>query len=124
MNNAHCLVVSTIGEKQRLDVYLQRQFPQYSRSFFGDLCTHGKVKVNSIERSKNFKVANGDVIDANIELKIDEGNLTPENIPLDILYEDENIIAINKPMSMVVHPAVGSPNGTCKLQILYLRTCT
>ena len=105
--------------KERLDVYLAGEFKQYSRSFLSDLCEKGRVSVNGKQQMKNFKVNKGDKVVIDIDIKDDTSTVTPEYIPLDILYEDEHIIAVNKPNGMVVHPAVGSPNGTFVNALLY-----
>jgi 23S rRNA pseudouridine1911/1915/1917 synthase len=83
----------------------------FSRSAIGDLCDRGLVLVNNKKEKKNHRLSNGDKIVVEIEPK-PETSVQAEDIPLDILYEDEFIIAVNKPYGMVVHPAPGSPNGT------------
>ena len=106
--------------KERLDTYLAQTFPQFSRSYLSDLCEKGKVEVNSkVQKMKSYKVSIGDTISVDIELVKPDTTVVPEYIPLDILYEDEHIIAINKPKGMVVHPAPGSPNGTFVNALLY-----
>jgi len=92
-----------------------------SRSFYNSLCQRGAVFVNGKEASKGQKINCGDQIeyeDAD-ESNSCESAVQPEDIPLDILYEDEHIIAVNKPPGMVVHPAPGSPNGTFVNALLY-----
>lgn len=106
-------------KKERLDSYLVTLLPQYSRSYLSDLCEKGLVFVNDKAQTKSFKVTNGDKISVDIEDKVAVSKVEPEYIPLDILYEDEHIIAINKPSGMVVHPAPGSPNGTFVNALLY-----
>lgn len=106
------------SEKQRIDVYLSTVMPSRSRSFLGDLCDKGLVTVNDKKVTKSFKVVGGDVISMEIEEK-EVSKVTPEDIPLDILYEDDDIIAINKPQGMVVHPAPGSPNNTFVNALLF-----
>lgn len=83
------------------------------------LCDKGKVTVNGKIEGKAYKMGNGDNVHVDIDVKEDKSVVTPEYIPLDILYEDEHIIAINKPNGMVVHPAPGSPNGTFVNALLY-----
>lgn len=104
--------VQPVDAKLRLDTYLSNRYKSYSRSFFGNLCERGEVLVNNKPQDKGYKVHGGDVILANIIETRSTNSIEPENIPLDILYEDDHILAINKPNGMVVHPAVGSPNGT------------
>jgi len=105
-------------DKQRLDIYLANTLPEHSRSFLSDLCEKGSVLVNDKIQSKKYRVSCGDYIKIEIENK-ETSSVEPENIPLDILYEDEHIIAINKPPGMVVHPAPGSPNNTFVNALLY-----
>lgn len=112
------LLVPDGVEKQRLDAFLSNALPKYSRSYFADLCEKGNVVVNDIPKGKNYKLSAGDVVGVTLVEK-EVSAVTPENIPLDILFEDDYIIAINKPAGMVVHPAVGSPNGTFVNALLY-----
>jgi 23S rRNA pseudouridine1911/1915/1917 synthase len=119
--NSYRLVVedmSTGEEKTRLDAYLASQLKQYSRSFLSDLCDQGSVTVNKKPKGKNFKVKIGDAIELAITPK-EATSVTPENIPLNILFEDDDIIIVNKPPGMVVHPAPGSPNNTFVNALLF-----
>lgn len=96
----------------RLDRYLAEHLSDYSRSRIQDLIAQGNVKVNSkIQTSKKIAVGAGDII----EITIPEAQpleLQATDIPLDILYEDEHLIIINKPAGLVVHPAAGHENDT------------
>eukprot|EP01041_Mallomonas_annulata_P012010 gene12010-25160_t len=112
-------VVGKETSKQRLDQYLVTLLPDLSRSYIGELCEEGHVLVNDRKRAKNHKISSEDNISVTVESKISSITVQPENIPLDIIYEDEHIIAINKPPGMVVHPAPGSPNGTFVNALLY-----
>ncbi len=100
------IIVPPEISKERLDVYLTKELPNYSRSFIGNLCEKGNVLVNSIIKPKNCKISSGDIIDLNIIMQ-DDSKIIPENIPLDIIYEDNHILVINKSPGMVVHPAPG-----------------
>jgi 23S rRNA pseudouridine1911/1915/1917 synthase len=95
----------------RLDKLLPLRFPHHSRTYFHYLIERGCVLVNGKQLKKREKVKAGDEIDVCF-LLTEEISLEPEAIPLDILYEDDAVIAINKPMGMVVHPAPGHPRGT------------
>ena len=121
INQQHHEFISTAdNSKQRLDVFLSDAFEQqYSRSFLSDLCDKGLVNVNGKPQGKSYKVGKSDKVQVDIAVKIDDSSVAPECIPLDVLYEDEHIIAVNKPNGMVVHPAVGSPNGTFVNALLY-----
>ncbi|MFN0065543.1 MAG: RluA family pseudouridine synthase, partial [Chlamydiales bacterium] len=95
----------------RLDKLLAAHFPQYSRTYFQQLISDNLVLVNGDVVKKRTLVTEGDEIEVEFALT-PEISLEPENIPLDILYEDEEMIAVNKPAGMVVHPAVGNWTGT------------
>ena len=114
----HDFTVAEGTSRQRLDQFLVTLLPQLSRSYIGDLVEKGFVEVDEVKRSKNYKVSPGESITVSIASK-DVSTVKPENIPLDILFEDDHIIAINKPPGMVVHPAPGSPNGTFVNALLY-----
>jgi len=105
--------------KQRLDQYITTVMPNLSRSLIGNLCDQGLVVVNEKSRAKHYRVSPMDNIIVTMEnLEVSE-SVAAENIHLDILYEDEHILAINKPAGMVVHPAPGSPNGTFVNALMY-----
>lgn len=110
----------TIGEEQhgRLDKVLAAQLSKYSRSQIKKWIDAGRVTVNGQPAVGKEKVHAGDVVvmDPPAPKKVD---LTPENIPLDIVYEDDDVIVVNKPQGMVVHPAPGHPNHTLVNALLY-----
>ena len=111
------LQVHTNGD--RLDRWLATQLTDISRSRIQKLITEGKVLVNGKTcNSKKISLVNCDRIQVTIPTpkKLD---LQPENIPLDILYEDEQLIIINKAAGLVVHPAPGHANGTLVNALLY-----
>lgn len=116
--NKYAETVGTEHAKQRIDKFLSELSVGRSRSYFNGLCDRGLVKVNNKVVSKSYKVCGGDLVEFEVEETV-INNVDAENIPLDVLYEDENIIAINKPQGMVVHPAPGSPNGTFVNGLLY-----
>jgi 23S rRNA pseudouridine1911/1915/1917 synthase len=95
----------------RLDSFLSQKCPQFSRSRIGAMCERGLVKVNDKIRSKAFKVSKGDNISVVFE-DLPLPNVNPENISLDVVYEDAYLLAVNKANGMVVHPSAGTPNGT------------
>ncbi|CAM9452794.1 unnamed protein product [Discosporangium mesarthrocarpum] len=98
-------------EGQRLDSFLVQRIPEQSRSYFGGLCQAGLVKVDGKGCKKSSKVEKGQEIYVRFAVS-PELSIEPEDIPLDILFEDDELIAVNKPAGMVVHPAPGSWNGT------------
>ena len=96
---------------ERLDVFLARQQSELSRAHIQKLTAAGDVLVNQVVRKANYKLKAGE----RVILRLPEAEATeiqPENIPLDILYEDADIIVINKARGMVVHPAAGVYHGT------------
>ena len=89
-----------------------------SRSFVQGLITQECIKVNGIPKKANYKVRPGDKIEVEIPT-LRESTAEPENIPLEILYEDEDVLVVNKRQGMVVHPAPGAWTGTMVNALLY-----
>ena len=102
----------------RLDKILTLRFPDHSRSYFQYLIDSGNVFINGNLPKKKDKTRTGDRVSVQMIASPDPG-VSPENIALDILYEDDHIIAINKPRGMVVHPGAGNPRGTLVNALLY-----
>lgn len=102
----------------RLDKVLSSLYPDLSRSFFQRLIKDGQVLVNSVPQKANYNVNGGDLLSITIP-KAQEIAILPENIPLDILYEDEDILVVNKPKGMVVHPSAGHYSGTLVNAVMY-----
>jgi 23S rRNA pseudouridine1911/1915/1917 synthase len=97
--------------ERRIDKYLHGRFSNLSRHFLQDAIRSGAVKVNGQPVKPSFRLTHGD----KIEIVIPEPpskDILPENIPLDILYEDNDIIILNKAPDMIVHPARGNTHGT------------
>lgn len=103
--------------KKRLDVYVSEAL-EISRSNAQSLIEKGLVTVNQAVKPKNYKLSAGDNIEIT-ETEPKELEVTAENIPLDVVYEDDDIIVINKPSGMVVHPAPGNESGTLVNALLY-----
>ncbi len=102
----------------RIDKFLSEQMPDYTRSFLQKLIKEGDVLVNGQPVKSNYKVSTDDRISVEIpEMKDPE--ILAEDIPLDILYEDSDIIIVNKPKQMVVHPAPGHYSGTLVNALMY-----
>lgn len=105
--------IDFIAEKsgERIDVFLARKYPEMSRSHLQKLITAEEVLINGKSRKANYKLSEGELVSLSLP-EPEVINISPENIPLDILYEDSDIIVINKPRGMVVHPAAGVTTGT------------
>lgn len=103
--------------KERLDVFLSKR-ENLSRSKIQKLIEEEKVTVNGSFESASFKVDENDQIEILDDLDY-EINVEPENIPLDIVYEDDYLLIINKPSGMVVHPGCGNYHGTLVNALLY-----
>lgn len=103
----------------RLDVVLSLVIEEASRSHLQRLIDIGRVEVNGeVNASKKYKVKIGDAVRVTIPEPV-HLNVTPEDIPLDIVYEDEDVLVVDKPKGMVVHPAAGNFTGTLVNAILY-----
>lgn len=103
---------------ERIDKYLSEQLEDMTRSHIQKLIKENMVRVNGMAVKSNFKLSASDQIEVEIpELK--EPDILPENSPLDILYEDQDILVVNKPKGMVVHPAPGHYTGTLVNAIMY-----
>ncbi len=89
-----------------------------TRSAAARLIEEGAVTVNGKTMAKNYKISKGDAVEITLP-EPEPCEALPENIPLDIIYEDADIIVINKPIGMVVHPAAGNPSGTLVNALLY-----
>ncbi|MFV4929264.1 RluA family pseudouridine synthase [Lactobacillus delbrueckii] len=116
MNREYELTAEESG--QRLDKYLAGEMTNLSRSRIKELVQAGEVLVNGKKSKVSYKVQKGDLIQVTV-LPLEPLKLEAENIPLDIVYEDEDVIVVNKPQGMVVHPAAGHPSHTLVNALLY-----
>ena len=116
MNREYELIAEESG--QRLDKYLAGEMTDLSRSRIKELVQAGEVLVNGKKSKVSYKVQKGDLIQVTV-LPLEPLKLEAENIPLDIVYEDEDVIVVNKPQGMVVHPAAGHPSHTLVNALLY-----
>ena len=101
----------------RIDRYLSEMNEELSRSYIQKLLKEQEVMVNGFAVKANYKVQEGDEISVMVP-DMKEPDILPENIPLNILYEDDDVLIVNKPKGMVVHPANGNPDGTLVNAIL------
>ena len=102
----------------RLDKYLTEQISDQSRSYIQKLLDDNFILVNGRSAKSNYKLRTGDTISVEIP-EAEELDIEPEDIPLDIVYEDADIIVVNKPKGMVVHPAPGHTSGTLVNALMY-----
>lgn len=99
-------------EASRLDKFLVTCLPEFSRTRLQNLIKNGSILVNgNLARKSGQMINQGNVIQVNIP-PAEQTQLVPEAIPLDIIFENDDLIVVNKPAGMVVHPAVGHKNGT------------
>ena len=109
MREEYFVTEETAGD--RIDKFLAEQYENLSRSFLQKLLKSGEVMVDGRPVKASYKVAEGDLISFEVPEAV-EPEIVPEDIPLDILYEDHDVILVNKPKGMVVHPAAGHYTGT------------
>lgn len=110
-----------VNEEQnniRIDKYLSSIITDKSRSFIQGLIEKENVTVNGKNVKSNYKVKKRDIVEVSIE-EPEILNVKPEDIPIDIMYEDKDVIVVNKPQGMVVHPGPGNYNGTLVNALLY-----
>ena len=108
MREEYFVTEETAGD--RIDKFLAEQYENLSRSFLQKLLKSGEVMVDGRPVKASYKVAEGDLISFEVPEAV-EPEIVPEDIPLDILYEDHDVILVNKPKGMVVHPAAGHIRG-------------
>lgn len=113
----HKFVVSGKDGGKRLDIFLAKEPHIPSRSFAQNLIKKGLVLVNGKKNTKHYHLKAGDEVAVTIPVT-EKKTPTAEEIPLDIVYEDEDIMVISKPAGLVVHPATGHPSGTLVNAIL------
>ena len=118
MDDIEKIYVSIEYEELRLDQFLAEYFNEYSRSHFQKLIKEKNVLVNGAEEKASYKVSVDDEITVK-NIKTKEIDIVPEDIPLDILYEDSDVLIVNKPKGMVVHPAPGHQSGTLVNAIMF-----
>jgi len=110
--------VETEQEGERLDKFLCEIYPDFSRSFFQKLIKEQQVLVNDIPQKASYLIRVGEIVTVEIPDAVQTA-IEPEDIPLDILYEDEDVLVVNKPKGMVVHPSAGHYTGTLVNAVMY-----
>ena len=106
------------NQQMRLDKYLAEQFPEQTRSYLQKLIKDGEVLVNGKNVKTGYQLSKGDEVSVNIP-EPKELDVEPQKMDLDIVYEDDDVILINKPKGMVVHPAPGHTTDTLVNGLLY-----
>ncbi len=107
------------AEPERLDKFLAEELPEYSRSLFQELIANGKVQVDAQMCFKPaLRLSAGQLVSVELPAEEEQGVIA-ENLPLDVIYQDENAIVINKPAGLIVHPGAGHTTGTVVNAALY-----
>lgn len=117
-NMEYTFVVGDTQAGQRIDKFLSDNISDRSRSFIASVIEEGSAVVNGKKVSKSYKVSVGDCVQVTVS-EATELEAVPQDIPLDVVYEDDDLIVVNKPNGMVVHPAAGNPDGTLVNALLY-----
>ncbi|WP_062268877.1 23S rRNA pseudouridine(1911/1915/1917) synthase RluD, partial [Endozoicomonas arenosclerae] len=115
--NQQVVVPDELGSK-RLDQIAASCFPDFSRARLQEWIKNGDLLVNGQKKKPKDKLVGGEELILSVEVE-DEERWEPENIPLDIVFEDDAILVINKPVGLVVHPAAGNYSGTLLNGLLY-----
>ncbi len=112
------LIITEENSGKRIDRFLSEYFSDYYRSFFQKLIKEKQILVNQKEIKSNYKLNTDDMMEITIP-DPEVLDVEPQDIPLDILYEDEDLIVVNKPKGMVVHPSAGHYTDTLVNALLY-----
>lgn len=116
----HYNIVADKGQEPlRIDKFLMDRIPNTSRTKLQESAADGNIHVNSIAVKSNYKVKPGDEISIVMPYPQREIELIPQNIPLEIIYEDDTFLILNKPANMVVHPGYGNYSGTLVNALIY-----
>lgn len=116
MNRLEYVVEDTNGT--RIDKWVSEKNCDISRSMLQKLISEQKITVNGKSAAKSYLVKEGDIIEIDVPEPV-ELDVVPENIPIEIVYQDEYLLVVNKPKGMVVHPAAGNYSGTLVNALLY-----
>ncbi|MBQ8975548.1 MAG: RluA family pseudouridine synthase, partial [Oscillospiraceae bacterium] len=111
-------IITADADGVRIDVLISQKLPRISRSGAQRLLEEGAVTKEGAAVKKNYKVASGERFTVSLPEPL-PADIVPQNIPLDVVYEDEDVIVVNKPRGMVVHPAAGHPDSTLVNALMY-----
>ena len=106
------------GNGQRVDKFLAEALPEFSRSYLQKLLKDGQVLANGREVKPNYKLSTDEILSVSLP-ENEDLNVEPEDLPVEVLYEDSDVILVNKGKGMVVHPAAGHNKGTLVNFLLY-----
>ena len=112
------ITASASDQGQRIDVWLHEQLPEFSRSRIKALIKSGEITVEGVRLTAHKHVTTGMLVDVSVREAVEIG-LIAEDIPLDIIFEDSDLVVVNKPAGMVVHPAPGHETGTLVHALLF-----
>lgn len=110
-------ILTATKEYKRLDAFVSEQL-SISRSLATTLIEQGNVLLNGKTDKKRAQINPGDIVEVNLP-DLEEPEAKPQEIPIDVVYEDEDLLVVNKPKGMVVHPAPGNPDGTLVNALLH-----
>ena len=110
--------VEESSQNSRLDKFIFGKITPLSRMYLRYLIVEGKCLVNGVSQNTGVKLKTGDLVEIEVEIS-EQNSMQPENIPLEILFEDEEIIVVNKAAGMLVHPTKGVRNGTLLSALTY-----
>ncbi len=110
-DEAYKLVIASPDEGRRIDSWLARALPHLSRARVQTLIAQGHIRVDGGHTRSSMRLRCGQIISVFIPAPVDPV-LQPEDIPLDVIHEDEHLLVVNKPAGLVVHPGAGAPRGT------------
>ena len=106
-------------ETIRIDKFLCDRLPNFSRNKIQIAAKNGNLVVNDLKVKQNYKVKPGDIVALVLPYPVREFELVPEDIPIEILHEDETLLVVNKSAGMVVHPGHGNHSGTLVNALIY-----
>jgi 23S rRNA pseudouridine1911/1915/1917 synthase len=116
----HHNIIADVGQAPlRIDKFLMDRIPNTTRNKLQEAAKDGYIIVNEKAVKSNYKVKKGDIISIQLPYPVRELELIAEDIPIEIIFEDEHLAVINKPMNMVVHPGYGNYTGTLANALLY-----
>ena len=116
--NKKKIIVPNIYVGKRADIVIHDLMPEYSRAKIQSWIKKGFIKIDLENFSNNKKIIGGEIIDIEIQPEDQSNEFSPEKIELNIIYEDDDLFVINKPVNLVVHPAAGNWSGTLLNAIL------